>query len=143
MGFDFESVEYWGIVTGRNHDATGEFAAAHFKRDVRRWIGTVHHHDAKTITRKYFGRRMCKLLGLETHIEADENRSFGPFDRFEVLCRGLGGIAKVFESECIGNDASPSIRPEFNWNVHNVEKSVTTVLSPSTTPGRRIAERPI
>src|SRR6266571_3351920 len=57
----FESIKYRWIVTGRNHDAAGEFAPADFKRYIRRRIGTVHHHDPKTVTGEYLGRRMCEL----------------------------------------------------------------------------------
>src|SRR5213594_1080117 len=114
----FESIKYRWIVTGRNHDAAGEFAPADFKRDIGRWIEPVHHHAAKTVTGKHLGRRMCELPGLEAHVKADENGAFGLLYRFEVLGRGLSSIPDIFKSKCIGDDSSPTVGAEFNWKVH-------------------------
>ena len=107
-------------MTCRNHDAAGEFAPSDFKRDIGRWIGPVHHHDSKTVTGKYFGRRMCELPGLEAHVKTDENGAFGLLDRFEVLGRCLSGIPDILKSKRIGNDASPTVGAEFDRNVHGL-----------------------
>src|SRR5437879_2214779 len=115
---DFESVKYRRIVTGRNHDAAGEFAPSDFKRYIRRRIGTVHHHAPKTVTGKYLGRRLCELRGLEAHVKADKNGALGLLERFEVLGRGLSGIPDILKSKRIGNDASPTVGAKFDWNVH-------------------------
>src|SRR5215831_4931026 len=141
--FYLEAVKGRWIMTCRDHDTAHEFPSANFKRNVRSRVRPVQHDDAKTVGCDDLGRGFCECLRLESHIEPDENGSFTTLDGLEVFGCGLRSGADVFERKCVRNDGTPSIGSKLNGTLHNDEKSVTTLLSPSTTPARRFADRPI
>src|SRR5262245_50561557 len=146
MGFHLEAVEGRWIMACGNHDAARELPAANFVGDVRRRKRPIQRYDAKAVGSDYFCSRARKCLGLKTHIEPDENRTFTSLDGLEIFSCCLCGNAHVLECKCVRNNRAPTVGSELDGCVHmshNDEKSVTTLLSPSTTPQRRLADRPI
>src|SRR5262249_42643120 len=142
MCFDFETVKHGRIVAGCDHHTANEFPAPYFERDVGRRVWPIQHHDPKGICRGNFSSRPGEGLRLKAHIETNKDRAFQlAFDSLEIVCRGLGGHTNVFKGERVRDDGTPAVGSKFDGGPHNEEKSVSTVLSPSTTPGRNLAER--
>src|SRR5262245_47093902 len=129
-------------MAGGNHHAPYEFPAPHLEGDVGSGIWAIQHQDPEAVRGQDLGGGARKLSGLKADIESNEHRRLRPFDGFEVIGCGLRRPPHVRESEGIGDDGAPAVGSEFDWTAHNDEKSVRTVLSPSTTPGRSFADRP-
>src|SRR5262245_29442485 len=143
MCFDFKAVKGGGVMARGDHDTAHEFPATNFKRDVGCRVRPVQQHDAKIVGCDHFGGRLRECFRLESHVESDENSTFTTLDGLEIFCCGLRCSSDVLKRKSVRNDGPPSIGSEFNGTLHNEEKSVTTLLSPSTTPERRFADRPI
>ena len=85
----------------------------------------------------------CELFRKETNIESDEDRALGSFHRLEIVGSSLRCDSHILKRESIRDDSAPAVGTKFDFGIHNCEKSVTTVLSPRTTPGLICADDPI
>src|SRR5689334_13688674 len=143
MCLHFEAIESRRVVTRCNHHTACKLAAAHLKRNIRCGIGPVQHYHSKSVRAENLCGRACKGLRLKPHIETHEHGGFGALHGLEIVSGCLSDASDVFKGEFLGNDCPPAVGSKLDWIFHKNEKSVTTVLSPNTTPGLRFALRPI
>ena len=130
-------------MTGGDQDSAYKLAPPHFEGHVRRRIRPIHHQNPKTIRGENFRGNPGEGLRLESHVETDEDSPLFAFDGLEIVGRSLRRNSDVLECKCVGDYPAPAVGSKLNRIFHSDEKSVTTVLSPSTTPGRSLAERPM
>src|SRR5262245_16175681 len=99
MSLHFKAIKNGWIVAGSNDDAAGESAASNFKRHIGCWKGPIHQEDTEAVAGKHFSGETRKLWRQKPYVEAYEDRPFGAFYSFQIICRCLRRISDIFKCE--------------------------------------------
>ena len=118
IGANLEAVIGWRVVAGGDIDAAPRRHVQDGVRNDRRGHRSRRQIDVDIICRHHFGDSGGKVFAMETVVVADNDATVCIAFFFEELRKGMGDTAHVGKGVILSNDATPTVRPEFDFVCH-------------------------